>query len=256
MPLDPAFKKGVAQAGTIPILLFPDNPVEAVYDQSPAISNVPQDGLIDAAFNVGIDAVNSSVAAQRKQAAYQTALPAIEQLSSFDLTSDMSRALASEMKKVPWLTLTPPVAISQKTFHDKETQTSKTFPNYPAFLSSLMPADRTGNFYLTLVFRQTVEANYALSLQYRLYSKDDGALIFGNQATFICPGGAANEDWANWWAANRGQWIRAAYTKGVHAAAELVAMDLGARAALDDKINVTRADNGVLTARCPDQWWK
>lgn len=261
MPLDPVFRNELSQSGAIPVLLFPDDPVEAVYDQSQAVPNVQsQGGLVDVgltyAFNAGIDAVNSKVTAERKQAAYQTALPVIEQLSSFDLKSDIASALASETKNVRWLRLTAPVAISQKTIHDKERESLKTFDNYPAFLASLMPPGRSEPFYLTLDFKQTIQTDYTLQLRYQLFSKKDGVLIFRNQATFVCTGGGSAQDWANWWAANRGQRIRAAYTKGVRTVAAAVALDLNAGNAADDKTNIARSDAGQLTARCPAEWWK
>lgn len=260
MPLDPVFQKETVQTGTIPIILFPDDPVEAVYDKSQYLSNVPTSGgglsdiILTGIFNTGIDAINSSIADDRKRTAYQTALPVISELSQFDIKSDVARSLAVEMKGVSWLRLDAPVAISQKTFADKERTDLQSSGGYVKFLASIVP-ERPEHFYMTVYFSQSIQSSYSLTVNYLIYSKDDGIAIFRNQATFNCAG-APTDDWVSWWSENDGQRLRTAYTRGVRALAELIAYDLGARSALSDGVYVERSSSGTLAARCPEEWFK
>jgi glycosyltransferase involved in cell wall biosynthesis len=160
------------------------------------------------------------------------------------------------MKEVQGLKLTTPVAISQKTYADKVKQDLKKFDNnYAVFLSSILPPDRSEHFYLVVLFNHAVKANYAIAVKYEIYSKDQGPVVFRNDAIFICPG-TSDQDWVSWWVANDGQRLRVAYTKGIQALAELITFDLGVRNALDDNIIVARTGTGTLVARCPDDWWK
>ncbi len=211
--------------------------------------------VVSAVFNLGINAINASVAEERKSAAYQAALPVIQQVSQYDLKLDMAHTLTSELKGVQWMRLTTPVAISRKTIGEKEKSDLSKFANYPVFLASMLPTDRPERFYLTTSFVQRVQNNYALATRTQLMSKDDGVVIYRRDSLFICPG-TPSQDWVAWWTADGGQRLRTAYSKGLRAAAEMVAMDLGARAALDDNIEVKPNEIGMLVAQCAKEWWK
>jgi hypothetical protein len=260
VPLDPVFKEEITRIGTMPILLFPDDPIEAIYDKSQVLSKFPDTGdpfewLVSGLLNLGVDAINSSVIEGRKREAYQTALPVIEELSSYDLKADVAHAIAAEMKDVQWLNLKAPIAIPQKTMIDRENKDRNKFGTYSEFLSSILPPDRPETFYLSVFFKQVVKTNYVIFVRYQILSKDYGVAVFRNDAMLICPSPSA-QDWVSWWSTNDGQRLRAAYTKGVHALAALLAFDLGIRNALDDKVSVARTLTGNLIARCPEEWWK
>ena len=66
--VDTVFKKAINQTGTIPLIVYPDDPIEAIYDLTPAIPPGGTGGdLVGMVFAAGENAINSHVASVRKK---------------------------------------------------------------------------------------------------------------------------------------------------------------------------------------------
>jgi hypothetical protein len=253
-PFDPVLESDISQTGMVPVLIFDDDIVKALYDESPLISTIPTPNIIALVTLYGIRAINVSVVAERRRVAERTTVPLMDQLNAMNLTGDIARALDAEMHHASWAKLGTPVAISRELLTDKERESFASFKNYAMFLASIIP-NRPEKYYLVIDFHRKIGNNYMLYVDYKIYSTEYKAKIYSNSAFFTCDG-APGSDWVNWWSANNGERLRSAYAQGIDALIGMVGLDLDVRTPISAKLDVTREPTGVLSATCKEGWWK
>ena len=253
-PFDPVLEGDIGKTGMVPVLIFDDDVVKALYDEQPFISPIPTPSVIALVTLLGIRAIDASVAAERRKAAERTAAPLIDQLNAMNLTGDIAHALAAEMRQAPWARLGTPVAISREVLTAKERASLASFKNYATFLASIIPG-RSEQYYLVIDFHRKIENSYAIYIDYRIYAAEYEAKVYSNSASFTCDG-APGGDWVDWWSANDAARLRSAQAQGVEALIDMVGLDLDVRAPISARLDVTREPSGVLSARCKQAWWK